>query len=154
MALVIADAGPVIALTKTGQLALLQSLFGEVTLPEAVWQETQAKDAPDSRMIQQARQAGWLRVEPVVVSRRFPLSLHDGECQALQLAYDKENALLILDDQFARREAIRMKLNFIGTVKVLAVAEQQGLIDSAEAAVLALQTAGYRVSVKFLDDLL
>jgi len=150
MALVVADAGPLIALAQVEQLEILASLFGEVTLPEAVWRETQAKVTPDSQCIALAVEAGWLKVVSVAVHNHFPLSLHQGESEALQMACDEENVLLILDDQLARREAARRNLNFMGTVKVLSLAEQKGLIDSARLIIELMQGFGYRISAKYL----
>ena len=151
MALVIADAGPIIALANIQQLQLLKNLFTEVTVPNAVWLETQAKDKQDSQLIQEARENGWLRVVNVDITQHFPRSLHDGENEALQLACNEQDTLLILDDQLARREAARRGLQFIGTVKVLSLAQQQGLIEDAKVSIEAMQKAGYRVSAKFLS---
>jgi predicted nucleic acid-binding protein len=152
MALVIADAGPIIALANIQQLQLLKSLFTEVTLPNAVWLETQAKDKQDSQLIREARESGWLRVVNVDITQHFPRSLHDGENEALQLARNEQDTLLILDDQLARREAARLGLQFIGTVKVLSLAQQQGLIEDVMICIEAMQKTGYRVSAKFLKN--
>lgn len=152
MALIVADTGPVIALAKIGQLAVLQALFTEVTLPEAVWLESQVKSTDDSILIAQAVEAGWMKVVKVNRTRSFPLSLHDGEIEALQLACDRDDVLLILDDQLARREAVRLTLNFIGTVRVLALTEQRGVIASALDSIRAMQQCGYHVSAKFLNQ--
>lgn len=75
----------------------------------------------------------------IVVSDTGPLS-----------ALDTASTLLILDDQLARREAIRLKLNFIGTVKVLSLAEQRGLIASAKCIIEKMRSNGYRISTDFL----
>lgn len=153
MALVVADAGPVIALAKTGQLTILRQLFTEITLPDAVWHESQVKPGEDSRLIAQAVEEGWITVVTVARSLRFPLSLHDGEIEALELACQRDDVLLVLDDQLARREAARLKLNFIGTVRVLALAEERGFINSARESIQSMQVLGYRISAKFLDHL-
>ena len=151
MALVIADTGPIIALAQINQLNILQSLFGEVVLPKAVWDESQAKQTDDSRRIQQAKSDGWVIVREVTPKQDFSRSLHDGEIEALQLALDEPESLLVVDDQLARRAAIGLQINFIGTVKVLQLAEQQNFIDSAADSIRAMQQFGYRVSVKFLS---
>lgn len=152
MALVVADTGPVIALAKIGQLVILQQLFSEVTLPDAVWRESQVKDSEDARVTAQAVDDGWIKVVSVSRNKRFPLALHDGEVEALELACQQDNVLLILDDQLARREAARLGLSFIGTVRVLDLAEQKGLIRSARDSIEAMQQFGYRVSAKFLSN--
>ena len=151
MALVIAGAGPIIALANIQQLQLLKDLFAEVTIPNAVWLETQAKDKQDSRIIYEARESDWLHVVNVDIIQHFPRSLHDGENEALQLACNEQDTLLILDDQLARREASRLGLQFIGTVKVLSLAQQKGLIGDAKVCIEAMQSVGYRVSAKFLN---
>lgn len=154
MALVVADAGPLIALAQIGQLAILHQLFGEITVPAAVWSESQAKPTEDSVIIRQAKEDGWIKVVTVEVDARFSHALHAGEVEALQLAGEWDDVLLIVDDQLARREAARLGLNFIGTVKVLSLAQQKGFITSAKDCVEAMQAVGYRVSVKFLDGLI
>nr|CAA6830537.1 MAG: Unknown protein [uncultured Thiotrichaceae bacterium] len=152
MALVVADAGPMIALAQIRRLNILQQLFGEIVLPEAVWSESQQKNAPDAELIAEAVKEGWVKVTPVFQTRKFPLSLHDGEIEALQLACDNDDVLLIVDDQLARREAARLGLNFMGTVRVLGLAEQKGFISSAVECIKLMQQNGYRVSVKFLES--
>lgn len=153
MALVVADAGPMIALAQIRQLHILQQLFGEIVLPKAVWNESQKKATTDAELIAKAVADGWVKVAEVTQTRQFPLSLHDGETEALQLACDEDDVLLILDDQLARREAVRLNLNFMGTVRVLALAEQKGFIPCAVDCIKAMQQNGYRVSVKFLSSL-
>jgi predicted nucleic acid-binding protein len=151
MALVIADTGPIIALAQINQLDILRSLFGEVVLPGSVWAESQAKQTDDSERIRLAKEDGWIIVREVTPKQDFSRSLHDGEIEALQLALDEPESLLVVDDQLARRAAIGLQLDFIGTVKVLQLAEQQNLIASAADSIKAMQKFGYRVSVKFLS---
>ena len=152
MAIVIADTGPVIALAQIKQLDILRSLFGKVVLPGAVWTESQAKQTDDSERIQLAKGNGWLLVQEVQPTQDFSRSLHAGEVEALQLALNEPESLLIVDDQLARRAALGLQLNFIGTVKVLQLAEQRNLIASAADSIRAMQQFGYRVSVRFLDE--
>ena len=150
MAIVVSDTGPLLALAQAGVLSVLHELFGKVHLPTAVWRECQIKQGTDSQQIQQAQAAGWLVITPVTRRHAFPLSLGDGEAEAMQLALDTASTLLILDDQLARREAIRLGLNFIGTVKVLSLAEQRGLIASAKYIIEKMRSNGYRISADFL----
>lgn len=70
MALVVADAGPLIALAQIGQLTILHQLFGEITVPVAVWNESQAKPTEDSVIIRQAKEDGWIKVVTVEVAAR------------------------------------------------------------------------------------
>jgi len=51
---IVADTGPLIALPKVDQLALLPALFENVAIPPTVLQEVLAKQSPESRRIRQA----------------------------------------------------------------------------------------------------
>lgn len=152
---VIADAGPLLALAKLDLLNLLEQLFGVVLIPEAVYNECLAKSGLDSQRIQQAVENQQLKItlEAVDKNDRLKLSrsLGDGEQAAIRLALQQEVSLLILDDQLARKQAAKLGLAFIGTVRLLVIAEQHKLLASAEQAVENLQQAGYRVSLEILQ---
>lgn len=152
---VIADAGPLLALAKLDLLNLLEQLFGVVLIPEAVYNECLAKSGLDSQRIQQAVENQQLKIilEAVDKADRLKLSrsFGDGEQAAIRLALQQEASLLILDDQLARKQAAKLGLAFIGTVRLLVIAEQHKLLASAEQAVENLQQAGYRVSLEILQ---
>lgn len=86
---------------------LLEKLFGTVLIPEAVQRECMAKSGEDSQRIQQAIDSQHLQVIPgdAVPFMVLPRSLGDGEKEAICLAIQHEHALLIVDDQLARRQA-------------------------------------------------
>lgn len=148
---VIADAGPLIALARLEALSLLASLFGSAVVPAAVNDECLAKEGEDSRRIDEAFKAGWLRVEgPAMPLPEMPRSLGEGEKQAIALAQSHPQSLLILDDRLARRQAARLELAFMGTVRLLFIAEQRGLFTSAEQGVETLRRSGYRISPDIL----
>lgn len=148
---VLADAGPLIALARLDALSLLAKLFGSVIAPAAVHGECLAKETEDSRRIEAAIKAGWLRIEsPVMPLPPIPRSLGEGEKQAIALAQSHPRSLLILDDRLARRQAARLGLAFMGTVRLLVIAEQRGLVDSAERGVDDLRRSGYRISPDIL----
>lgn len=152
--IVIADAGPLLALAKLDHLNLLEQLFGAVLIPKAVYDECLAKSGLDSQRIQQAVENQQLKItlEAVKTDRlKLSHSLGDGEQAAIRLALQQEASLLILDDQLARKQAAKLGLAFIGTVRLLVIAEQHKLLASAEQAVENLQQAGYRVSLEILQ---
>ena len=131
MAVIISDTGPLLAFAGINQLTLLQQLFKTVWIPQAVWLESQAHSDAAAQQITVALQQGWLQVVTAPVPQDFPVSLGDGEQEAMQLASTYPNALLIMDDRLARREALQRHLAFVGTVKVLWIAQQRHLITDA-----------------------
>lgn len=153
MARVISDAGPLIALAKVDSLFIARELFSRLWIPEAVWLECSAKADEDSRRIEQAANEGWLNVVPVITSPPLPRSLGRGEVEAIQLALGTADALLIVDDRLARREATRHGLTYIGTARVLHLAERRSIVDSAEEIVQRMAECGYRISPVLLQQL-
>lgn len=153
MAHVISDAGPLIALAKVDSLFIPRELFSRLRIPEAVWLECMRKTGEDSRRIEQAAIDGWLDVVSVDLRQPLPPSLGLGEGEAIQLALETENALLIMDDRLARREAERHGLSYIGTARLLHLAKTKSLIDSAEVVVQRMAECGYRISPLLLQHL-
>lgn len=154
--IVVTDAGPLIALAQMDYLFVLENLFGTVWVPIAVQQECMAKPGLDTLRIQQAIEQGILKVaaepaEPGTI--QLPRSLGAGEKAALHLAIQNPNTLLIMDDYLARKQAIRMGFNLIGTVGLLDIAEKRGLIGSAEDAITAIRQSGYRISTSILQTI-
>ena len=61
-----------------------------------------------------------------------------------------DESLLIVDDRLARRYALKAGLNIVGSVRLLTIAEQRGLITSAEFRLREMTDFGYRISMDLL----
>ena len=156
MAVVISDAGPLIALAKVDSLFVPRALFSRLRIPEAVRRECVRKPGPDTRRIEEAIRDGWIDVVAVdldPVDPRFSLRLGRGETEAIQLALKTARSLLIMDDRLARRQALRCGIAYIGTARMLLLAEQRSVIDDAEVIVHRMTAAGYRISPRILQQL-
>ncbi len=159
MAEVISDTGPLVALAKVDLLSVLRTLFGRVQIPEAVWSECHGRHGPDTMRIDQAVEAGWLHVTTPSTERRphvpprWSRNLGRGEVAALETALASDRALLIVDDRLARRAAMQLDVNYLGTVRTLWLAERRKVIDSAAVVIERMAAYGYRVSPKILHAL-
>ncbi|MBL3600968.1 MAG: DUF3368 domain-containing protein [gamma proteobacterium endosymbiont of Lamellibrachia anaximandri] len=152
---VITDAGPLIAFASIDGLSILQKLFSEITIVGSVKDECLAKLSVDAQRIEDTINNGWLVVTPVVErSPSLSPSLGVGESDSIRFALEMpEESLLIMDDRLARRYALRKNLNIVGTVRLLDLAEQQGLIESAEQSIQEMTGFGYRVSNDILKKI-
>ena len=161
MQVVIADAGPLIALAKIGQLGLLPQLFATVAVTDTVTIElSHGGDFPDAEAIAQALAQPWLQT---VTQSAIDLALCQtwldlyqidlGEASALVLAsqyHAQGNApLLLLDDARGRYAAAHAKLPVLGTAGLLVLAKQAGCINAVKPLLAALRQSHY-----FLSDAL
>ncbi|PYS48420.1 MAG: DUF3368 domain-containing protein [Acidobacteria bacterium] len=118
---VVSNSSPLIALEQIRQLDLLQSLFGEILIPNQVAVEIAASV--------QAR--SWIRQQslsrPLLPATQRP-TLGPGEREAICLAVEIQAAAILLDDEPARKIAIQLRLPVIGTAGVLILAKERKLI--------------------------
>ena len=89
-------------------------------------------------------------------SGRGCISLHIGrsEVSAIALAYEYRDAIIIIDDLKARKEAIALGFKITGTLGVLFRLKEEGLIDSLKQKISQLIGFGFRVSPKIIDEML
>jgi len=165
--IVIADAGPLIALARIDHLALLGKLFGSVSVTSIVADEVlQGGDFPDRSMLSQAFSQTWLqRVNvdsPSQLSQTKSLmNLHQidaGEAGSMVLAQQAQTeggqALLVMDDLRGRNAAQHARLHVIGTAGVLLLAKQQGQVTHVKPLLLDLRQNGYFLSQRLIDSAL
>ncbi len=151
---VIADAGPLIALSRIDALDLLRGLFGQVLVTTAVRDEAlPLSDYPGKVLIAQAFDAGWLVCPSLPESAWQPLNpgLDAGERSAISAALQMPGCLLIIDDRAGRAEAKSQHLTIIGTAAVIGLAKVQGLIPAARPVLEKLQPAGYFIHPSIIE---
>jgi predicted nucleic acid-binding protein len=134
--IVVVNSGPLMALAKLGLLDLLPRLYGQVSLPTAVFIEVvvrgRERGYPDAFLVQMAIQQGKLKVLEVndddLPSDIRDLPLDAGEKQALYLAHRTEADLALFDDEKVREEAKARGLRVRGTLGVIMQAYRNGLL--------------------------
>lgn len=128
---VIVNSTPLIALCKVNQLELLHSVYGEITIPQAVFNEVTQKN---DLVKKEVASASWVHVEAVrdtKARRMYRAKLHEGEVEVMILAQEHEGEhLVIIDDNAARKTAQFLGLTLTGTIGVLIKAKELGYIDA------------------------
>lgn len=154
--LIIADAGPLIILSRVGELGLLRQVFGQVCITDAVRDELLGGGTFPGQAGIEAALADWIDVVPVGIGTWEPANpdLGAGEVTSLFLALHNPGSLLILDDAAARREADWRGLNYVGLIGVVLEAKRRGRIEMAKPLLQSLQNAGYYLSERLLDKAL
>jgi predicted nucleic acid-binding protein len=153
--LVIADTGPINYLVLIGQIDLLPALFEEVVVPETVRDELADAHAPSAVRTWIASRPPWLQVQPVSpnVAANFLPELHPGESAAIALACTLRADLLLIDDRRGVKAAEAEGLRVTGTLGVLDLGAERGLVHFAEA-LNRLENTNFRRPQWLLDALL
>lgn len=128
-------------LLRTGRIALLRDLFGEVSIPSAV-----ARELDRATRLQGWRTiAPFLLIHPVSDQRLLSYLLREvdpGEAECIVLALEHKASLLLLDESDGRAVAARHGIPVLGLVGVVIEAKRRGQIQSAEEVLRELRTIG------------
>jgi predicted nucleic acid-binding protein len=154
---VIADAGPLIALSRIGALDLLRGVFGDVLVtPEVRAESLPNADYPGKSDLAAAFESGWLRCPALHPTDWEPLNpgLGPGERSSIAAALQLPGCLLIVDDRAGRAEARAQGLSLLGTAAVIGMAKLRGLIPAARPVLESLPPAGYYIATAVIEAVL
>jgi predicted nucleic acid-binding protein len=125
---VVADTTPLNYLIVVHQAQILASLFGEVMIPEAVLEELRHPKAPVavSRWLREL--PAWLRITPVRQVDET-VQLGKGETEAISLAVEQHVKVVLMDERRGRVAAEARGLVPVGTLNLIDLADERGLLD-------------------------
>jgi predicted nucleic acid-binding protein len=156
--MIVADAGPLIALARIQHLFLLQRLYGDVLIPAAVQRELQLDmPRPGAQALKQAFDNGWLRVQTAGDTTELnapSLPLHAGEAEAIRLAGQVVCQFLLIDDWQGRAVAKQRGLPVVGVAGVLLAAKRRGLLTEISPVLAELVMIGYRLSPQLVAEVI
>lgn len=148
---VIVNSTPLIVLSNIGRLDLLHQLYGDIIIPQAVFDEvTQKEDSACN----QIRTESWIHTEQIHSAtdrRMFQAKLHAGEVEVMQLAQENPTAdLVVLDDNAAKKTAKFLGLTVTGTLGILLKAKARGIIEYVMPLLSQIQANGFYISDEVL----
>lgn len=125
--IVVADSSALISLATCSALDILVSLYTDVYVPQAVYQEIAHPDKPQAEILSQFLHDHVVKIDKSQLIIAVG-GLGEGELEAMAL-YQQINAQrLLIDDRRARRVAEANGINCIGALGVLLLAKHQELI--------------------------
>jgi predicted nucleic acid-binding protein len=149
------NASPLILLARAGLLELLQLASAKVVVPEAVAREIERRGPGDVTSNALARTRWLERVAPPPVPAVIQAwDLGEGESSVLAWAHAQPGTLAIIDDLAARRCAASLQIPVRGTLGLVLVAKQRGVIPAARPTIDKLRSAGLYLSDRVLRDAL
>lgn len=144
---VICNTSPIQYLHQLQLLHLLPALAGRIIVPPAVVDELAEGRALDINLPDLGG-FNWVEIRRPISELAIPLvtDLGPGEAEVLMLALEMREAVVVLDDDLARRVAKTLGLRLTGTLGLLIDAKKAGLIPSIKPLLDQLQALRFRVA--------
>jgi predicted nucleic acid-binding protein len=142
---IISDTSCLIILTNIGELDLLEKVYGEIITTQEV-----ADEFGNSLPL-------WIKIQSptnLIIQQTLELQLDKGESSAIALALEIPNSTLILDDNKARKAAIKLGLTITGTLGVIIKSKLTGTIPKIQPILIKLQNTDFRLSNELLNEAL
>ena len=134
--IVVSDTTPIISLIKINRLDLLEKLFKEVLIPDAVFSEltTNTIFADEAEIV---KASSFLKTSSVQNRKALQLlqavsGLDDGESEAIILADELKSEVLVIDERKGRKVAQKLGIKITGTVGILIQAYNEKMISAEE----------------------
>ena len=138
--IVVADSSALIALATCECLDVLEGIYDKVIVPQAVFDEVTIKGKSQSKKLED-----YLGKRVVDIDlRHFIIEigrLGNGEIEAMALYKQLSADFLLIDDGRARKVAKFNGINVIGSLGVLLIAKEKGLIKKIKPALNAIRNS-------------
>ena len=158
--IIVSDTTPIISLLKINRLDLLEKLFGEVLIPDAVYEEL----TTDKRFIDEAKRitkASYIKSVSVLDSEavqilKMETGLDQGESEAIVLTNELKADILLMDEVKGRTVSKQMGITIMGTIGLLISAYEDDLLtsDDVRECIDNLQRSGRHIGKRHYQILL
>jgi predicted nucleic acid-binding protein len=151
---VISNTTPILSLIKIEKLDILKELYGQIMIPEAVFNEMEV--GKDWLFYTDLSKIDWIRIEPIqqITSKLYLFDLDAGEAEVIILAQEQKADLVIMDEIMGRRYAKQLGLKLTGTLGILLRAKEKGLIDDVAPLISNLIKNGVWISPELIKVVL
>lgn len=158
--IIISDTTPIISLIKIQRLDLLEKLFGEVLIPEAVFRELTTNETfkNEATIVKSSK---FIKTSPIKNKKSLEIlqaasGLDDGESEAIILADELKSDVLIIDERKGRKVAQNLGIVITGTVGILIQAHYENMISEKEVKICFeyLKNSSIRLSDSLIQEAL
>ena len=150
--LVIADAGPIFSLAIINELELLNQLFDEIKISKAVWEEISLDNT--TKFYKRIDHFFKPKITSIKGFNELTFVMDYGESESVILYRELNADFLLVDDKKARNIAENFGIKCIGTLGILSVAKNKGIIKELKPIFEKLIRNNRYYSLKILNILL
>ena len=148
--MIIGDSSALVALATMDRLDLLEKIFGKIYVPKAVYDEVTISDKPQSVKLKEFLADKVVSVE-LDISK---MGLGQGELEAIALYKNMNSDFLLIDDRRAKKFARLNDVNVIGSLGVMILAKDSGLVESIRKDLVKLVSSSLFISQSLIDRVL
>ena len=134
--IVVSDTSPLISLMKASKLDVLRNLYGEILIPEAVYEELTTNphyddEADQIKVCPFIRKVSVKERKAVTILQKVS-GLDMGESEAIIYTEENKADILLMDEDAGRRVAKSLGIRVRGTVGILLLAYDKKLISAED----------------------
>ena len=148
--MIIGDSSALVALAVVNQLELLEKLYDNLYIPQAVFDEVTQIGKPQSNKLRQFLQS---KVKQVALTLT-QLGLGLGELEAITLYKKLDADVLLIDDNRAKKYASLNGVKVIGSLGILVKAKEKGHIERVKPFLDEIQKSEVYISKKLIEKVL
>ncbi len=155
--IVVANSTPLIGLASIGRFELLQQLFEEIYIAQAVYNEVVVAGREEGGAKREVSSAVWIKTQNVQDRLAVEVLLDDmdlGEAETIVLAREMQAEWVLMDEKKGRHKLVQMGMQKIGTIGILLKAKQVGLLPAIRPEIEKLRQQGFSISQSVIDAVL
>ena len=148
--IIVADASPLVALAVCDCLHILENLFEEVKVAQAVYDEVSVNNKPAANKLKEYLQdkVSSLTLDDYIISGD---TLDEGELKSIALYKQLDADYLLIDEKAGRRVAKLNQIKIIGSLGVLIEAKKKGVLPILRPKIEILRESKIYFSNNLLD---
>jgi len=148
--MIIGDSSALIALSAMDRLDILEKLFNKVYVPKAVYEEVTKSNKAESKKLKLFLKDKVIEVKSHIVK----IGLGKGELESIVLYQELNAKFLLIDDKRAKKFAQLNSINTIGSLGVILLAKESGLIDSVKKDLEKLKDKNLYISKELINKVI
>ncbi len=155
--IVVSNTTPLIGLASIERFDLLQQMFGEIHIPQAVYDEAVVAGREEGGAKREVSAAKWIKTVQVQDRLAVDVLLDDldlGEAETIVLARELQADWVLMDEKKGRRKLDQLGMEKIGTLGLLLRSKQEGLISAIRSDVDRLHRQGFGISQSVMKAVL
>ncbi len=155
--IVVSNTTPLIGLATIQRFDLLKQLFGEIVIPQAVYDEAVVKGREEVGAKREVSTATWIKIAHVqdrLAVEALLDEMDSGEAETIVLAREIDADWVLMDEKKGRRKLTELGLKKIGTLGILLRAKRAGLVAAIRPDIEQLRERGFSISQDVVDAVL